>query len=1095
MHILYVGVAAPLVEVSDLWLLRLAPLKPTSEERAALVAFLREEVRAYGLEWLEPAALAFETAPGNPDSIKARVRARAATEPQLVEPLHQKVVAPLDHKRAVAEVKRKLGQTSYATVVRTGLTMQQLQEDMARLRPSIVVLNCHGTAEGCLLLEDGLGGADVVGGERLGPVLQPLPPVLFLSACHSHAAVERLEPAIAGKALAVVSVRDEAPVEVAACSTFEGVFFTRLSQGATANEAFAAARLALENDPDLAGAGTDPGKLTPADKFDLNKAGEAVKLPELAGAPAVVPDEPTRPRVRSSLYIRKPEHFVGRQREMAGILRALLPPRAGLRPLALPENRRAITLTKEGGIGKTALLSALADWAEERGVFPGGMYELSCETLSQPAQLLTQLLAMFGVPPEHQQGDLHELLAAAIPRVIPAGQPALLVIDNLDDLCGLQAPPPVRQETLRVLETCLGFAPALRLLATSRWPLGLRDFEHELEVPPMQAEEAGQVFLAYTDDPAHRFRVFKTLGDPNSPVRQLIELVGGHPHSLFLLARQLRRKGLTLEQLLDEARADLMRVLRDPQAGDADTDRRTRAGISFGVSFRHLSPPGKVLFQRMALLPGGVWCAPMVDKLLAWEPLLGDDWREVMERELDYFALVHFEREPGDAAGGVFSMLPSMREFALQHFKQSNDAQWERRLAAFWAAHLARWARLLSGRFLEGDEPAAEKRAQANRELQRLAVALFARTQPNWSLALRRATTTDLELAKRMLLDLVSFCDLAGQRVLLRDLSREAVAAARSGGHHEQLAPLLVTLGSVLRELGEREAARSHLEEALPIYRRLAQAHPAAFEPNVGATLNNLGNVLFALGEREAARRSFEEALQILRRLAQAHPAAFEPDVATTLNNLGNVLLELGEREAARRSLEEALPIYRRLAGASPAAFEPGLAMALNNLGNLLRDLGEREAARSRLEEALPIYRRLALVHPAAFEPDLAAALNNLGNVLGHLGEREAARRSFEEALLIYRRLALAHPAAFEPDVAMTLNNLGVLLGELGQREAARRSFEEALRIYFAKAEQSPAAFSQKLSIVLRNYVRVTPEKPDDPWWQIWRQLNKDGSG
>lgn len=66
---------------------------------------------------------------------------------------------------------------------------------------------------------------------------------------------------------------------------------------------------------------------------------------------------------------------------------------------------------------------------------------------------------------------------------------------------------------------------------------------------------------------------------------------------------------------------------------------------------------------------------------------------------------------------------------------------------------------------------------------------------------------------------------------------------------------------------------------------------------------------------------------------------------------------------------------------------------------------------------------------------------------------------------------------------------------ELGEREAGRRSFEEALRIHFAKAEQSPAAFGQNFFIVLRNYVRVTPEKPDDPWWQIWRQLNKDGSG
>jgi hypothetical protein len=79
--------------------------------------------------------------------------------------------------------------------------------------------------------------------------------------------------------------------------------------------------------------------------------------------------------------------------------------------------------------------------------------------------------------------------------------------------------------------------------------------------------------------------------------------------------------------------------------------------------------------------------------------------------------------------------------------------------------------------------------------------------------------------------------------------------------------------------------------------------------------------------------------------------------------------------------------------------------------------------------------------------------------------------------------------------LAPPLETLGNVLRDLGEREAARRSLEGALRICFAKAGQSPAAFRQKFFIVLRNYVGVTPEKPDDPWWQIWRRLNKDGSG
>ena len=61
----------------------------------------------------------------------------------------------------------------------------------------------------------------------------------------------------------------------------------------------------------------------------------------------------------------------------------------------------------------------------------------------------------------------------------------------------------------------------------------------------------------------------------------------------------------------------------------------------------------------------------------------------------------------------------------------------------------------------------------------------------------------------------------------------------------------------------------------------------------MAVTCNNLANLLAQLGEREEARRLYGEAMEIRRRLAQAHPAAYEPDVAETCFNLG--LLEWSE--------------------------------------------------------------------------------------------------------------------------------------------------------------------------------------------------------
>jgi len=64
----------------------------------------------------------------------------------------------------------------------------------------------------------------------------------------------------------------------------------------------------------------------------------------------------------------------------------------------------------------------------------------------------------------------------------------------------------------------------------------------------------------------------------------------------------------------------------------------------------------------------------------------------------------------------------------------------------------------------------------------------------------------------------------------------------------------------------------------------------------------NLGE----LGRREQALAASEEAVAIRRRLAEARPDAFLPDLATSLNNLSNRLGELGRQEQALAASEEA---------------------------------------------------------------------------------------------------------------------------------------------------------------------------------------------
>jgi tetratricopeptide (TPR) repeat protein len=85
--------------------------------------------------------------------------------------------------------------------------------------------------------------------------------------------------------------------------------------------------------------------------------------------------------------------------------------------------------------------------------------------------------------------------------------------------------------------------------------------------------------------------------------------------------------------------------------------------------------------------------------------------------------------------------------------------------------------------------------------------------------------------------------------------------------------------------------------------------------------LNNLG-ALHADEHRFAeARQAYEEALAIYRELAEANPAAYRPGVAMMLNNLGALHADEHRFAEARQAYEEALRIYEEFAAMGPAEF------------------------------------------------------------------------------------------------------------------------------------------------------------------------------
>ncbi|WP_050777811.1 tetratricopeptide repeat protein [Micromonospora sp. ATCC 39149] len=295
------------------------------------------------------------------------------------------------------------------------------------------------------------------------------------------------------------------------------------------------------------------------------------------------------------------------------------------------------------------------------------------------------------------------------------------------------------------------------------------------------------------------------------------------------------------------------------------------------------------------------------------------------------------------------------------------------------------------------------------------------------------------------------------------------LAEANPDAYLPNLAASLNNLGIRLSELGRRQEALGPSQEAAGLYRRLVEVNPDAYLPDLAMSLNNLGIRLSELGRRQEALAPAEEAVTIRRRLVEVNPDAYLPDLAMSLNNLGTVLSELGRRQEALGPSQEAAGLYRRLVEVNPDAYLPDLAMSLNNLGIRLFGLGRRQEALAPAEEAVTIRRRLVEVNPDAYLPDLAMSLNNLGTVLSELGRRQEALGPSQESVTIRRRLAEVNPDAYLPNLAMSLNNLGAFLSELGRRQEALAPAEEAVTIRRRLVEVNPDAYLPDLAMSLNN--------------------------
>ncbi len=264
-----------------------------------------------------------------------------------------------------------------------------------------------------------------------------------------------------------------------------------------------------------------------------------------------------------------------------------------------------------------------------------------------------------------------------------------------------------------------------------------------------------------------------------------------------------------------------------------------------------------------------------------------------------------------------------------------------------------------------------------------------------------------------LLLRLAALLDLTAKPDRARPFLEEALAAA--AGDSRRLARVRAELGRLEHGLGENEAARASIEEAV----RLSAE---AGDPEAEARARmQLGILLHDVGKCVEARESFERS----RALAAADGR--RQAEASAVGNLGLLAWERGELESARDHYERCIRTFREIGD------RRGEANATGILGLVLGDLG-RHAEAAALHE-----RHLEMSREIGYRRGEAIATSNLGQCLLALGRYREARDRFERDGLISAEIG------DRLGVASSLINLGNVHVSRGDGARAREVLDRAL--------------------------------------------------
>ena len=667
---------------------------------------------------------------------------------------------------------------------------------------------------------------------------------------------------------------------------------------------------------------------------------------------------------------------------------------------ALLATSRLVTLTGPGGAGKTRLATEVS---RARG---DEVCIVELAPLGDADRLAAAVLAgvrtaeiVMRVPDDADTAD--RLLAAL------TGRDLLLVLDNCEHVVDAVA---------RLAQTLLERLPTLRVLATSREPLGVPG-EVLHPVDALADDDAVRLF----GERGAAVRPGFTITDAVRPtVREICRRLDGQPLAIELAAARLRTLApAEIRQRLD----DRFRLLTTGPRTAPARHQTLRAVVDW--SWDLLAEPERALARRLSVFSGGA-----TEESVREVCGLGDATLDLVGALVDRSLVVAVPQADGPTR---YRMLETIREYAAQRLDEAGER------AGVEAAHTASIVELV-----ETAEPRLRRPGQLEW------VARLRAESDDVDAVLRRAVAAgDAATAQRLVAATTWFWIVRGLYTEATD--RLTAAAALDGPAPPAMRALCTAYRAMVAAgAGDLPGAMAHLAVA----ERLAAELPADRHP-----------VLMLMAPITAGFGRDGEAGPLERLAADVQADPWARAFATFC------LAQLAENEGDRERQRAETRAAHEMFGALGDRF--GLGMTLSSLGDLESVAGAYDAAEAAFDEAIALATELGNSDDLPqFQTERARLLVRRGDVAAgraelrriaagprlypelvgavHLYAADAARRAgdLDDARA---EIALADPAGYPSglgsDQLRALNALvcSAVAQATGERDAACALLAEAV--------------------------------------------------